>query len=324
MIKKRAPRALGFIFIASLLLSGCSGGILDPKGQVGVDEKNLILFSTVLMLLVVIPVIFMTIYFAWKYRAGHNQAVYDPKWDHSTRIELVVWLIPCILIVILGAVTWVTTHDLDPYKPLEGKGDHLEIDVVSLNWKWLFIYPDQGIATVNELVIPAGVPVKFRLTSESVMNSFFIPQLGSQIYTMAAMETKLHLIADEPGTYDGFSANYSGAGFSGMKFKTIATPTQQDFDAWVGLVRSSHQTLNDRSYQSLTVPTEDDPVSYYANVDDGLFDRIVMKYMRHHGHTPMTDQTMSAHMHKTSTDAPEMPAMAAPQETLAASSGTEE
>ncbi len=310
MIAKQAPRFMGykgaltsgFLIIISLLLCGCSGGILDPKGQVGVDEKNLILFSTFIMLLVVIPVIFMTLFFALKYRAGHNQAEYDPKWSHSTKIELVVWIIPCIIILILGVVTWVSTHELDPYKPLEGKGDHLEVDVVSLDWKWLFIYPEQGIATVNELVIPAGVPVKFRLTSESVMNSFFIPQLGSQIYTMAAMETKLHLIADEPGVYQGYSANYSGAGFSGMKFDTTATPTMDDFNAWVGLVKNSHRSLSGQSYADLIKPSENDPVTHYASVEPGLFDDIVMKYMRHHGHTPLTDQTMSQHMQNTSGD----------------------
>ncbi len=277
----------GLSVVAGLLLSGCGGGVLDPKGQVGIDEKNLIIIATGLMLIVVIPVIFLTLYFAWKYRASNKDAIYTPKWSHSTRIELVVWLIPCIIIVILGAITWISTHRLDPYQPLEHEKEALDVEVVSLNWKWLFIYPEQGVATVNKLVIPTGRPVSFRLTSESTMNSFFIPQLGSQIYTMAAMATRLNLIADEPGTYQGISANYSGAGFTGMKFDTVATPSESDFEAWVAEVKASGQTLDSQTYAALTEPSEDDPVTYYGSVKTGLFDEILMKYMQHHGSTPL-------------------------------------
>ena len=176
----------------ALILSGCNGGVLDPKGQIGIDEKNLIIIATVLMLLVVIPVIVMTLYFAWKYRDTQNHEIYAPKWAHSNKIEAVVWAVPIVIVVILGVITWQSTQELDPYKPIEGKGEHLTVEVVSLNWKWLFIYPEQGIATVNELVFPANVPVEYKITSESTMNSFFIPQLGSQIYSRAGMETKLH------------------------------------------------------------------------------------------------------------------------------------
>lgn len=285
--KKVSLLTAGLPVVAVLLLSGCEGGVLDPKGQIGADEKNLILIATALMLVVVIPVIFMTLFFAWKYRASNTNAKYTPKWAHSTRLELVVWLIPCIIIVILGTITWISTHRLDPYKPLASDKPPLQVEVVSLNWKWLFIYPEQGIATVNELVIPTGVPVSFRLTSESTMNSFFIPQLGSQIYTMAAMATQLHLIADEPGTYAGFSANYSGAGFTGMTFDTIATATEEDFEAWVNKVKSSPEQLDDASYQALAKPSENEPVHHYGRVTAGLFDRILMKYMRHHGRTPL-------------------------------------
>ncbi len=288
MKQKKVSRLTGGLSVAAvLLLSGCEGGVLDPKGQIGVDEKNLILIATALMLVVVIPVIFMTLYFAWKYRASNTSARYTPKWAHSTRLELVVWLIPCIIIVILGSITWVSTHRLDPYKALESDEPPLEVEVVSLNWKWLFIYPEQGIATVNELVIPSGVPVSFRLTSESTMNSFFIPQLGSQIYTMAAMATQLHLIADEPGNYQGISANYSGAGFTGMHFDTHATATRQDFDDWVDKVKRSDETLDDAGYRALAEPSENEPVHHYASVAPGLFDRILMKYMQHHGRTPL-------------------------------------
>lgn len=269
----------------ALVLSGCDGGVLDPKGHVGVQEKELIIIATVLMLLVVIPVIFMTLYFAWKYREGRDE-VYMPKWAHSTKIESVVWTIPIIIIIILGTITWKTTHELDPYRPLEGADgkqlDHMVVEVVSLNWKWLFIYPEQGVATVNELVFPKDVPVQFKITSDSTMNSFFIPQLGSQIYSMAGMETKLHLIANHEGTYDGFSANYSGAGFTGMKFKAIATATDADFNSWVAKVKASGTPLNPQSYEVLAEESENNPVQYYSDVTDGLFHQIVMKYMQHY------------------------------------------
>lgn len=264
------------------LLAGCQGGILDPKGQVGVDEKYLILISTLLMLLVVIPVIAMTLYFAWKYREGRDHEIYMPKWAHSHKIELVIWIVPIIIVLILGIITWRSTQALDPYKPLEHKRDHLTVEVISLNWKWLFIYPDQGVASVNELVIPTNIPVEFKITSDTTMNSFFIPQLGSQIYTMAGMETKLHLIADQPGTFKGFSANYSGAGFTGMKFDTIATPTEEGFKDWVSQLKQGNQSLTLPSYQTLAEPSENNPVSYYSSVSDGLFQKVVMKYMQNH------------------------------------------
>jgi cytochrome o ubiquinol oxidase subunit 2 len=264
---------------AVLALSGCSGGILDPKGQIGIDEKNLIIIATVLMLLVVIPVIVMTLYFAWKYRDTQTHEIYAPKWAHSNKIEAFVWAVPILIVIILGVITWQSTHRLDPYKPIEGKGKHLTVEVVSLNWKWLFIYPQQGIATVNELVFPANVPVEYKITSESTMNSFFIPQLGSQIYSMAGMQTKLHLIANEPGTFKGISANYSGAGFSGMKFNAIATPTQADFDQWVSDVKAQGGSLTKANYDQLALASENNPVTYYGRVDKDLFHTIIMKYM---------------------------------------------
>lgn len=277
-------RNLSKIALAVLvaLLAGCQGGVLDPKGQVGIEEKQLIIVATVLMLLVVIPVILMTLYFAWKYREGRNEA-YEPKWSHSTKIEATVWAIPIIIIIILGAITWKSTQDLDPYKPLVSEKDPITVEVVSLNWKWLFIYPEQGIATVNELVFPKNVPVNFRISSEGTMNSFFIPQLGSQIYSMAGMVTKLHLIANEPGTYEGYSANYSGAGFTGMKFKAIATPTEADFDQWVEKVKSSNESLTSDAYAKLAEPSEYHPVEYFGTVKQGLFHDIVMRFMKDYG-----------------------------------------
>jgi cytochrome o ubiquinol oxidase subunit II len=278
-----------------LALSGCKGGILDPKGQIGIDEKNLIIIATVLMLLVVVPVIVMTLYFAWKYRDTRTHEIYAPKWAHSNKIEAVVWAVPIVIVIILGVITWQSTQELDPYKPIEGQGEHLTVEVVSLNWKWLFIYPEQGIATVNELVFPANVPVEYKITSESTMNSFFIPQLGSQIYSMAGMETKLHLIANEPGTFKGFSANYSGAGFTGMKFNAIATPTQVGFEQWVQSVKTNTNTLTHANYIELAKASENNPVTYYGNVDDGLFHTIVMKYMQAHGDMNKQHHAMGKH-----------------------------
>lgn len=283
-----------------LTLSGCSGGVLDPKGQIGIDEKNLIIIATGLMLLVVIPVIVMTLYFAWKYRDTQTHEIYAPKWAHSNKIEALVWAVPIVIVIILGVITWESTHRLDPYKPIEGKGKHLTVEVVALNWKWLFIYPEQGIATVNELVFPANVPVEYKITSESTMNSFFIPQLGSQIYAMAGMETKLHLIANEPGTFKGLSANYSGAGFSGMKFNAIATPTQGDFDKWVSDVKAQGHKLTKANYYALAKASKNNPVTYYGDVDKGLFHTIIMKYMPASGDMKKMPHPMDEHSTATS------------------------
>jgi len=266
---------------AVFALAGCQGGVLDPKGQVGVDEKNLIIISTILMLLVVIPVIVMTLYFAWKYREGRDNEIYAPKWAHSTKIETIVWLVPVAIVLVLGVITWRSTQALDPYKPLVHEEKHLTVEVVSLNWKWLFIYPEQGVASVNELVIPTDVPVRFKITSESTMNSFFIPQLGSQIYSMAGMETKLHLIANEPGTYEGYSANYSGAGFTGMKFKTVATD-KAGFQHWIDSVKQDEDSLDSATYAELAKPSENNPVEHFGAVSDTLFHDIMYKYMKNY------------------------------------------
>lgn len=286
---------------ASFALSGCEGGVLDPKGQIGADEKYLIMVATGLMLLVVIPVIVMTLFFAWKYREGRNEA-YAPKWSHSTKIETVVWIIPIIIIVILGVITWRSTHELDPYKKLDHEKEHLVVQVVSLNWKWLFIYPEQGIATVNELAFPKDVPVEFRITSDTTMNSFFIPQLGGQIYSMAGMETQLHLIANEAGRYDGISANYSGEGFTGMKFDAIATEDEAGFDAWVNKVKTSEHTLDMAAYRQLAEPSEHHPVEYFGDVSPNLFHNVVMKFMQDH-HPIKGDAHSHHHSASTMTEA---------------------
>lgn len=279
MKKPIMPRWTRFLpCLGLLLLAGCNMTLLDPKGQVGVDIKGIILIATWLMLLVVVPVIILTLVFAWKYRASNTSAQYEPNWSHSTKIEVVVWLIPCIIIAILGYITWKSSHDLDPYKPLESNVKPITVEAVALNWKWLFIYPELKIATVNQLALPVNTPVNFKITSDSIMNSFFIPQLGSQVYAMAGMETKLHLIANEAGTYDGMSANYSGGGFSGMKFKAIAM-SNFDFDAWVAKVRASERQLAAADYKVLAKPSEAEPVALYGKVEDGLYTGILHQYM---------------------------------------------
>ena len=278
MTKKRYPRLLGLLpLFGTLLLGGCNWTLLDPVGQVGIEERNLIITATVLMLLVVVPVILMTLIFAWKYRASNKNATYAPKWSHSTKIEVVIWTVPILIIIALGVITYKSTHALDPYRPLESDVKPVTIEVVALDWKWVFIYPEQGIATVNKIVFPANTPVNFRITSDSVMNSFFIPGLGGQIYAMAGMTTKLHLIANKNADMDGISANYSGAGFTGMKFKAIAT-SEEDFNAWVAEVKASPKQLDNAEYAALEKPSENNPVELYSTVTPNLFQLIIDKY----------------------------------------------
>ena len=212
------------------LLSSCQG-ILDPKGPIGAAQRTILFDATTIMLAVIVPVIIATLAFAWWFRSGNSRAFYRPEWAYSGRLELLVWSIPALIVMFLGGIAWIGSHDLDPPRPI-GEKTPLNVDVVSLDWKWLFIYPDQGVASVNRLVMPVGTPVAFRLTSATVMNSFFVPQLGSQIYTMSGMTTRLHLQADHAGTYQGISAQFSGQGFSDMRFDVDAMDGQQ-FDAWV-------------------------------------------------------------------------------------------
>ncbi|VVM78812.1 Cytochrome bo(3) ubiquinol oxidase subunit 2 [Pseudomonas fluorescens] len=278
MSKNRYPRLLGLLpLLSMLLLGGCNMTLLNPTGQVGLEQRNLIITATLLMLLVVVPVIVMTFLFAWKYRATNTDAVYTPKWSHSTKIEIAVWAVPVLIIIALGYVTYVSTHELDPYRPLESDVKPITIEVVSLDWKWVFIYPEQGIATVNKIVFPTNTPVNFKVTSDSVMNSFFIPGLGGQIYAMAGMQTKLHLIANRDAEMEGISANYSGAGFTGMKFKAIST-SQENFDAWVSEVKKAPKQLEKAEYEALTKPSQNNPVELYSSVTPGLFQIIVDKY----------------------------------------------
>ncbi|CAK7058066.1 Cytochrome bo(3) ubiquinol oxidase subunit 2 [Saezia sanguinis] len=301
MKKTRFCRWLLFLW-ATFALTGCSKLVLfDSKGPVGIAERNIIIMAFVAMLIVVIPVIIMSVWFAYHYREGNEKAKYDPGFTHSTKIEFFVWGIPIVIIIFLAYLAYRGSHDLDPYKPLASEEKPVTIQAVALNWKWLFIYPEQGIATVNEIYFPKDVPVNFRITSDAPMNSFFIPQLGGQIYAMAGMQTQLHLMAHETGTFRGMSSNYSGAGFAGMHFTAVATEDRNAFDAWVEKVRSEGQSLDDIRYSQLAQDSKFDPVAYFSQVKPGLFQQIMHQYnskrtMNHAGHV-MTSGDEAQMMH---------------------------
>lgn len=252
-------------------------GVLEPKGLIAVKEYSLITTMILVMLLIVVPVLIMTIYTARKYRASNIKAEYKPDWDHNLKLESLWWVLSGIIILILAIMTWKSTHELDPYKPIVSEIKPVKIQVVALEWKWLFIYPEQNIATVNFIQIPAGTPINFELTADAPMNSFWIPQLGGQIYAMSGMSTKLHLIADEPGEFDGAAAEINGRGFSGMKFKVKATP-QSEFDQWVQSIQQGQYVLSKDEYKKLIIPTEYNPVAYYASVEKDLYNSIIMKW----------------------------------------------
>ena len=265
------------------LLAGCNAVVLAPSGDIAARQRDLLVFSTGLMLLIIIPVIALVVLFAWKYRHSTKKATYKPDWDHSTYLEVAIWGAPLLIIICLGAVTWAGTHLLDPYRPLDriSKGQPvaetvqpLQVNVVALDWKWLFIYPEYGIATVNELAAPVDRPIQFTITASSVMNSFYIPALAGQIYAMPGMQTTLHGVINKPGEYKGFSANYSGAGFSGMRFAFHGL-SDDGFDQWIAKVKSDSQSLNRADYTKLAAPSENTPVIHYGSVDDGLFHAIV-------------------------------------------------
>ena len=263
-----------------IALSGCAMSFMSPKGIVASDEKTLLITAVLLMLIVVIPVIFLVFYFSWRYRASNKKATYKPEWAHSTTLEIIWWTIPCIIIAILATITWITTHKLDPYKPLDTASNHkpIVIEAIALDWKWLFIYPEQNIATINYIQFPANVPVTFKITSDAPMNSFMIPRLGGQIYAMEGMQTKLHLIANEQGNYPGRSTNFSGPGFSGMLF-TAKASSQKAYENWVKEVQQSKNKLNMAKYQQLAKPSENNKVQYFSSVQDNLFEDVIQKFM---------------------------------------------
>ena len=260
--------------LPACLLAGCQAGILDPRGPVGAANRTILIDSLVIMLAIVVPTILATLAFAWWFRASNRKATYRPDWEFSARIEMVVWFVPLLVIILLGGVTWIGAHQLDPGKPLDEHRPPFDVEVVSLDWKWLFIYPKQEVATLNRLVIPVGAPVRFRITSASVMNTFFVPQLGSMIYAMNGMTTTLHLQADQAGTYRGLSGHFSGDGFADMHFDVEALPGAQ-FDAWVAGTRGQGPTLDAARYRALLEQSIADGPASFGAVEADLFSKIV-------------------------------------------------
>ena len=276
MKKNTTPRidVLVSLPLCLALVSSCSRGVLNPQGPVGVDEKVILFDATAIMLAVVIPVIACTLAFAWWFRSSNKRAQRRPDWEYSGRIEFVTWSIPAMIVLFLGGIAWIGSHDLDPHKPLASDIAPVEIEVISLDWKWLFIYPQEQVAAVNELVIPVNTPVRFKLTSGSVMNSFFVPQLGSQIYTMAGMTTHLNLMASHEGTFSGLSAQFSGDGFSDMRFDVRAVPPDE-YKSWLASTHASAKYLDASRYAQLADPSRDDEPVTFGRVTPGLFENVV-------------------------------------------------
>ena len=269
---------LALVALTCVGLSGCDWVLLDSKGMVGLAQRDLILICIGVMLIVVIPAIVLTFVFAWRFRAGNTKAKYTPDWSHSTKVEIVVWGVPLLIIAGLAVIVWKSTHELDPYKPLDVAGEPLHVDVIATDWKWVFVYPDLGIATVNQLNFPANRPLAFNITSNSTMNTFFIPQLGGQIYALAGMRTQLHLIANEPGQFRGMSGNYSGHGFSNMKFIATAS-SNEDFDRWVAEVRSAPDALSFEQFKALAAPSKNAPVQHFSSVEPLLFKKVIDQFI---------------------------------------------
>jgi cytochrome o ubiquinol oxidase subunit II len=261
-------------FAATPLAACQQAGVLDPQGPIASAERLLLINATAIMLVVVVPVIIATLGFAWWYRASNPRAQRSLDESYEGRVEFVTWSIPILTIILLGGVAWISAHQLDPRAPIVADKKPLPVEVVALDWKWLFIYPDQGIAAVNQLVIPVKTPIAFRLTSATVMNSFFVPQLGSQIYAMGGMVTHLNLLADKPGEYPGISAMFSGDGFADMRFIAKAVPAE-DFPHWVAQVSRAGAALDDRGYAALAKPSEAVPPATYRAVAPHLFERVI-------------------------------------------------
>ena len=265
------------------LLTACQGSVLDPAGDVALQQRNLIYISTALMLIIIVPVMILTVVFAWRYRKGNTDANYDPHFDHSTSLELVIWSAPLLIIIMLGALTWSSTHLLDPFrplnrisasKPIDPKAKPMRVQVVALDWKWLFIYPEQGIATVNELVLPVDRQVRFDITSSNMMNTFYAPTMAGMVYAMPGMQSTLHAVLNRPGNYEGFSANYSGAGFSDMRFRLRGVDAA-GFDRWVVEAKAAPVRLATADYLRLEKPSANVAAMRFAAVQPQLFDRVV-------------------------------------------------
>jgi len=280
------PRSLAWSAhgAVAVALVGCSkASVLNPAGDVAVQQGNMVVTATLLMLIIIVPVILLTLVFAWKYRQGNKAADYAPDWHHSTTLELVIWSVPLMIIIALGALTWIGTHKLDPYRPLEridanrplpAGSKPLEVQVVAMDWKWLFFYPEQGIATVNELAAPVDQPILFKLTASSTMNVFYVPDLVGMIYTMPGMQTELNAIINRPGIFKGLAAHHNGPGFSGMTFKFHGL-SNNEFDQWIVRARQEGKTLDKATYLQLVKPSEREPVQRFSNVQTDLYERIL-------------------------------------------------
>ncbi len=270
--------SLVVILVAVVWFSGANIAVLNPQGLIARKQRDLIIIATLLMMIVVIPVYILTFGIAWKYRASNKKAKYSPNLDGNKAVEAVWWLIPLVIITILGGIIWTSSYELDPFKPIQSDKRPVTIQVVAQQWKWLFIYPEENIATVNYVQFPEKTPINFQITSDAPMNSFWIPSLGGQIYAMSGMSTKLHLMADKSGTYQGSSANISGKGFAGMKFIAKST-SQERYESWVQRVKSTGSTLDENSYTELAKPSTNNKVQYYMLSDNKLYDTVIMKYM---------------------------------------------
>jgi cytochrome o ubiquinol oxidase subunit 2 len=278
---RTAARTIGLAALIAAL-SGCDTIVMRPHGDIAAQQANLIWQSVFLMLIIIVPVMFLILWFAYRYRQSAN-AAYTPDWDHSTRLELLIWGAPLLIIIALGTITWISTHKLDPYRPLDRINAHtpitvpvkpLVVDVVAMDWKWLFIYPEEGIATVNEVAAPVNRPIRFHITSTSVMNAFYVPALAGMVYAMPGMEIQLHAVMNDPGNYEGISANYSGAGFSDMKFRFLGL-SDADYANWVAGNRQGGAALTRAEYLKLEKPSAREPVHRYAKVDEGLYEAIL-------------------------------------------------
>ncbi len=256
---------------------------MNPAGDVASQQADLIIYATVLMLIVIVPVIALTVFFAMRYRASEKERTYEPEWDHSVSLEIVIWSVPLAIIIMLAGLTWVATHRLDPYadltrisatQPIDENVTPLQVQVVAMDWKWLFIYPEYNIATVNEMATIVDRPVELKLTATTVMNAFYVPDMVGMIYAMAGMETELNGVLNSEGTYEGFASHYNGAGFSKMRFDVQALD-EAGFAAWVADAQSVPQDLTRATFEQLEQPSIDDDVAYYASVEDGLWRRIV-------------------------------------------------
>jgi cytochrome o ubiquinol oxidase subunit 2 len=282
MIPKTLSRGLALAPLLSLL-AGCNTVVFNASGDIARQEAHLVIISVILMLLIIVPVFILIVWFAYKYRASNTEAAYEPDWDHSTKLELVIWGAPLLIVIVLGLVTWIYTHKLDPYRPLDridethpiaASSKPLVVQAVAMDWKWLFIYPEQGVATVNELVVPTGVPIRFKVSATSVMNAFYVPELAGMVYAMPGMEITLNAVQNKPVQSIGFSSNYSGAGYSDMRFGYRGV-AQGDFDAWVQQIKSGGGNLDRANYMTLEKPSIKEPVHRYAAVDNDMYYRIL-------------------------------------------------